>query len=130
MRPSPYDNFKYWSLQLGRCYTYLAVYRKQHNLQHLTPKELYYYVKEKEQRMFEIRDELQAIYYELQEKRKISQFGDFLKKLNIFTHKYTISSTFINSFNIPEYIVPSKIEKYETIIKEYKNFKDMKCITQ
>lgn len=126
MKPSPFDNLKYWSLQLGRCYTYLAVYRKQHNLQHLTPRELYYHVKKTEQRMFEIRDELQQIYYDLQQTKQITKFGAELKKNNVFTHRYTISSTFKNVFNVPEFIVPSKIAKYETILKEYRKFRGNK----
>ena len=111
-----------YSLSLGKSRSIIAVYRKQRNIPKGTNAKIVldmYKAEFKEQ--FEIKEQLQEIYYELKEARKLKEFGEFLESIGLYK-KRCVEMIFNKAFRTSDRLIgKTHIEKHKQVIWHYTN---------
>lgn len=111
------------SLSLGMSKDYLCVYRT-HNKHLKSYDEAYKEVLFRRENDTKLLFKVQAIFYELLEERKITQFGNHLVTIGVYTRNNKIHTMLNASFPERRSLIPKdNFKQYETIIREYEEWK-------
>ena len=120
------------SLELGRSRSLLCVFKKSENLpKELNAKQVQLLYLEKVAKSQAIREELQGIYYELQDLKRhgkgtlTAEFGRYLETKGLIGHRYGIYVVLNSCFKSAEILSGNRYTKrYKTIIQAFKEWKN------
>ena len=116
------------SLSLGMSKDYLCVYRT-HNKHLKSYDEAYKEVLERRKKDEKILFQIQNIFYELVEGRNISKFGRHLVSIGIHAQNNKIHALLNASFPERRSLIPKdNFKQYETIIREYRDWKKLEYV--
>lgn len=118
------DEWKALSLELGLSYSYLVVFKKNHNLKDMSASEVraeYILRHDKQDRVI---NDIQLAFYWLEEHKLIHEFGYAMKEANITTTDKSVWNFFQRRFkNINTLMCQKHIDRFEKIVELFKNFK-------
>ena len=106
---------------------YLYHYKTNHKLGHLTLEQVYEEFMSRKARQEKVMNDLQQMFYKLEENRKIASFGVFLIAKGLYSRVESLHALSRNVFKQTKHMKNDEIlSKYEKIVSIYK---DWECLT-